>query len=155
MSIFEDEQKQERDRKGEERRFWTKLVIAAGLITCGFIVAAMAGCPVYNVWQQKLTGQAELSRAEGNRQIKIQEARAAEESAKHWAQAEIIRAGGVAQANKIIGSSLKDNEAYLRWLWIEGTKATKEKQLIYVPTEANLPILEANRFREKVPAKQP
>ena len=71
---------------------------------------------------------------------------ATQESAKHLAQAEIIRAEGVAKSNEIIGSSLKQNEAYLRYLWINGLQHSSS-QVVYVPTEANLPILEANRFK--------
>jgi regulator of protease activity HflC (stomatin/prohibitin superfamily) len=109
------------------------------------IVGLLGGCPLYNVWQKGLSGEAELRQAEWNRQIKIREAQAAEESAKHLATAEVERAKGVAQANQIIGTSLKDNEAYLRWLWIEGTKENQGKTVVYIPTEANLPILEAGR----------
>ena len=99
---------------------------------------------VYDVWAERKAGEAELARAESNRQIKTLEARAAMESAKHLADAEVIRAQGVAQANKIIGDSLKGNESYLRYLWIHGLQDGKN-QVIYVPTEANLPILEAGK----------
>lgn len=97
---------------------------------------------VYNVWAQGKEGEAELAKAESNRQIKTLEAKAALESSKHLADAEIIRARGVAEANKIIGDSLKGNESYLRYLWIQGLQ-TNQMQVVYVPTEANLPILEA------------
>ena len=60
------------------------------------------------------------------------------------ADAEIARAVGVAKANKIIGDSLKDNEQYLRYLWIDSLQQT-QNQIIYVPTEAGLPILEAGK----------
>lgn len=102
--------------------------------------------PYLGIWQQSMIGKAELARAESNRQIATCEAYAKMESAKALAQAEIIRAKGVAEANKIIGDSLSDNEAYLRYLWIQGLQ-TNEMQVVYVPTEANLPILEANRIR--------
>ena len=108
------------------------------------ILSMMWGCPQYCVWQKELSGKAELKRAEWNRKIAIEEAQAKMESAKHLANAEIERAKGVAQANKIIGSSLKNNEAYLRYLWIQGLNDGKS-ETIYVPTEANLPILEAMR----------
>jgi hypothetical protein len=119
-----------------------------GLVLIVVIAAGMGGCPLYNVWNQGLVGQAELRRAERNRQIKIQEAKAGQESAVHWAQAEIERAKGVAQANQIIGESLHNNEAYLRYLWIHALSEGKN-EVIYVPTEANLPILEANRFGQR------
>ncbi len=97
---------------------------------------------VYGVWSEGKRGEAELSHAEYNRKIATLEAKAKEESAHHLAASEIIRAEGVAKANLIIGESLKGNEAYLRYLWIDGLQSTKG-QVIYVPTEANLPLLEA------------
>lgn len=105
-----------------------------------------AGTRIYDVWAQGKEGEAELAKAESNRQIKTLEARAFEESAKYLAQAEVIRAKGVAEANKIIGDSLKENEGYLRYLWITSLEC-KNKEVIYVPTEANLPILEAGRIK--------
>ena len=73
--------------------------------------------PKINIWQQGMRGQAELAHAEYNRQIAICEAMAKKESAKALADAEVIRAEGVAKANKIIGESLNENESYLRYLW--------------------------------------
>lgn len=98
----------------------------------------------YSIWYQRQAGLAELARAEGNRAIAVCEAEAAKESAKCFAEAEVIRARGVAEANKIIGDSLKGNESYLRYRWIEGLQ-TNQMQTIYVPTEAGLPILEAGK----------
>lgn len=103
--------------------------------------------PHIHVWQERMNGQAELARAESNRQIATCEAIAKKESAKALADAEVIRAEGVAKANKIIGDSLEGNEGYLRYLWIQGLQ-TNQMQVVYVPTEANLPILEAYRMRD-------
>lgn len=102
------------------------------------------GCPRYHVYEQTLEGEAELARATYNRQIKVREGEAQRESAVQLAQAEVERAKGVAQANKIIGDSLKGNESYLRYLWIHSLQETNDK-IIYVPTEAGLPLLEAGR----------
>jgi hypothetical protein len=98
----------------------------------------------YHVWSETKVGEAELARAESNRQIKVYEAKAFEESAKHLASAEIIRSQGVARANEIIGESLRNNEVYLKYRWIEGLQ-TNQMQVVYVPTECNLPILEAGK----------
>jgi len=118
------------------------------VIATGWGVFALSR--VYSVWAQGKEGQAELSKAQWNRQIAVQEAKAKEESSILLAQAEVERAKGVAQANKIIGDSLKNNEAYLRYLWITDVAGTNVgKSVVYVPTEANLPILEANRFTTK------
>ena len=124
--------------------------IFGGVFTLFIIIATIwgfcAGGRVYDVWAQGKAGQAELARAESNRQIKTLEAKAIEESAKHMAQSEITRAYGVAEANKIIGDSLKGNESYLRYLWITSLES-KSKEIIYIPTEAQLPILEAGRLK--------
>ena len=108
----------------------------------------MYGCPKYNVWEQGLAGQAELKRAEQNRQIAIQEAQAMKDSAGFKAEAEVIRAHGVAKANNIIGDSLKGNEAYLRYLFIDMLAETggDGRETIYIPTEAGMPLLEAARL---------
>jgi len=117
------------------------------LIGSMLLFLGMWGCPRYNVWQQGLQGQAELERAKQNRQIEIARAEASRDAAKSLAEAEIERARGVAEANKIIGESLRGNEAYLRYLWIDCMKTEEGQppQVIYVPTEAGMPILEAGR----------
>ncbi len=115
-----------------------------------------SGCgvyPPYYAWQQEWEGKAELAKADYSKQIAVQEAKAKEEAAGHLAQAEIKRAEGVAQANKIIGTSLRDNEAYLRWLYIEAMREKTGQEVIYIPTEAGLPILEAGRRSFNGPAK--
>lgn len=110
-----------------------------------FIVLSMAGCPYYRVWDQQQTGKAALARAVQDRQISIEDARAKKEAAKMLADAEVERAKGVAEANRIIGNSLKGNDSYLHYLWLDSLKDTKN-QVIYVPTEANMPIMEAGRM---------
>lgn len=125
-----------------------KITISIGIGLIPIIISIsliMFGIPQYRVWQQNKEGEAELARAEQNRQIAIQEAKAKEESAKSLANAEIIRAQGVAEANKIIGDSLQNNDAYIHYLWIEALKESKG-EVIYVPTEAGIPITESNRF---------
>ena len=112
------------------------------------IVLVMVGCPLYGVWQKGLDGKAKLKKANWDRQIAIREAKAKMESAKYLRAAEVERARGVAEANKIIGDSLKSNSEYLHYLWIKGLN-DGTSEVIYVPTEANLPILEAGRKFKK------
>jgi len=115
------------------------------LSTIGLIIGVagtMAILPVYSVWQQEMSGKAEFAKAEQNRKIKVQEAKAMKESAEYYAQAEIIRAKGVAEANKIIGSGLKGNDEYLRYLWIQAMGEKKDKATFYIPTgQDGLPIM--------------
>ncbi len=115
------------------------------VIIAGFVTLLMWGIPTYCVWQKGLKGQAELKQAEWNRKITIREAEAKKEAATALATAEVERAKGVALANKIIGDSLQGNDAYLRYLWIQGLQ-DGSSEVIYVPTEAQLPILEAGRM---------
>ena len=125
------------------------LAFAATPISC----LAAFGCPYYTVFQQGMSGQAKLKESESSRQVLIQEAKAKHESAKELAQAEVERAKGVAEANKIIGEGLKGNHEYLMYLWIHAM-SEQGHQIIYIPTEAGLPILEAGRFEMPIGRKK-
>lgn len=113
------------------------VLIAGGMFGLGYLYKN------YQVWSQEMTGRALLAEAEWTKRIAVEEAKARLESAVLDSQAEIERAKGVAEANKIVGEGLKGNEEYLRYLWID--KIQSNGQVIYVPTEAGLPILEAGK----------
>lgn len=119
-------------------------VFLLGIIVIILITGAALSWPIYNVWKQEKAGEASLREAEWSKKIAIEEAKAEKESAILKASAEVERAKGVAEANEIIGNSLKDNDAYLRYLWINGLH-DGSSEVIYIPTEANLPLLEATR----------
>lgn len=126
--------------------------VAIFLLLWAFVIClvlfGIGGCmwvwPKYNVYAKEMSGKAVLVEAESSRQVAVLEAQATRDSAKYKADAEVERAKGVAQANEIIGNSLKGNSEYLRYLYIDTLHNTKN-QIIYVPTEAGLPILEASR----------
>ena len=107
------------------------------------IVGAFIAVPYYNVWQQEMSGKAEFAKAEQNRKIKIEEAKANLEAEKLNAQAEVERAKGAAEAIKIENGSI--TPAYIQYLWVRQQSSLNDKTVIYIPTEANLPLLEANR----------
>lgn len=150
ISFFAAKEANKRE-KGNASMFIKRGICCAifSTMTAAIILFAM---PQYYVWQQNKAGEAELARAEQNRQIAIQEARAKEESAKSLANAEVIRAEGVAKANKIIGDSLQNNEAYIHYLWIEALRESNN-EVIYIPTEAGIPITESARFKKHEEAK--
>lgn len=104
-----------------------------GTAVAVLVVSLFVLFPRWNVYRQELRGKAALREAEYTRQIAVLDA-----------QAEVERARGVAEANRIIGDSLKDNEGYLRYLWVQGLH-DGSSEVIYVPTESNLPILEAGK----------
>lgn len=109
-----------------------------------FLVIAMAFIrPWYNVWSQEMEGKAEFAKAEQNRKIKIEEARANLEAEKLNAQAEIERAKGAAEAIRIENGSI--TPTYIQYLWVRQQSDLSNKTVIYVPTETNLPILESTR----------
>ena len=120
------------------------LIFLACFLLLGGIGGCMWGYPAYRVYQQRKEGEAQLAHAQSSKEVAVAEAKAKMESASLLAEAEVARAKGVAEANKIIGASLKDNDAYLRYLWINGLESNNPT-VIYIPTEAGLPILEAGR----------
>ena len=122
-------------------------VIKSGLWAVGgiiFLFVAMAFIrPWYNVWSQEMEGKAEFAKAEQNRKIKIEEAKANLEAEKLNAQAEIERAKGAAEAIRIENGSI--TPTYIQYLWVRQQGDLNNKTVIYVPTETNLPILESTR----------
>ncbi len=109
-----------------------------------FIIAMAFIRPWYNVWSQEMEGKAEFAKAEQNRKIKIEEAKANLEAEKLNAQAEIERAKGAAEAIRIENGSI--TPTYIQYLWVRQQSDLNNKTVIYVPTETNLPILEATRM---------
>ena len=104
------------------------------------------GWPKYRIYQQTLRGEATLREAEWDKKVRIEEARAKKEAAILEKEAEVIRAEGVRKANEIIAGGLGGHEGYLRYLWIQGLQ-DGSSEVIYIPTEAGLPILEARDNR--------
>ncbi len=115
-----------------------------GICALIVLIAALAFIlPWYNVWSQEMEGKAEFAKAEQNRKIKIEEARANLEAEKLNAQAEIERAKGAAEAIRIENGSI--TPTYIQYLWVRQQADLNNKTVIYVPTETNLPILESTR----------
>lgn len=115
------------------------LVVLVILVVVGFLF----GYPKYKVWKAEQNGKAQFAEAEQNRRIKIEEAKANLEAEKLNAQAEIERAKGAAEAIRIENGSITPE--YIQYLWVRQQTNLGDKTVIYIPTEANLPILEANR----------
>lgn len=118
-----------------------RIILAIVLALIAIVLINMAVMPNYRIYKQNKQGEANLRQQEWEKKIAVEEARAVLESSSLKAQAEVERAKGVAEANAIIADSLKGNEAYLKYLWID--KMSDNPNVIYVPTEASLPILEA------------
>lgn len=120
-----------------------KDIIISLFVVLAVIFGFMFGYPKYKVWKAEQNGKAQFAEAEQNRRIKIEEAKANLEAEKLNAQAEIERAKGAAEAIKIENGSITPE--YIQYLWVRQQGSLSDKTVIYIPTEANLPILEANR----------
>lgn len=89
-------------------------------------------------------GEASLARAQNEQRVQVAQAEGRLRAATLNKDAEIIDAEAVSKSVEIIGKALHDNSGYLQWQWIHMMKDNRNS-VIYVPTEASLPILEAGR----------
>lgn len=129
------------------QRNYLSMALGFGALILVLLGGGLGSCAAYNsirVWNATTAGEAELAQATQNRKIAVLEAQAKLDSAKLFAAAEVERAKGVAAANKIVADGLGGPEGYLRYLYIQNLEQSKG-QIIYVPTEAGLPILEAGK----------
>ena len=133
----------------KSRRGTSEIGIIFGIVSAIalVVVVLMFALPKYKVWTSELEGRAEFVRAEQNRQIKIEEAKANLEAEKLNAQAEVERAKGAAAAIEIENGKL--TETYIRYLWVRQQNDLNDKTIIYIPTEGGLPILESTRHLAK------
>lgn len=110
-------------------------------IICGSISALLLCVTLIAGWMA-LAPEYRLYRANIEKRIIVTQAKAEADASVEEARGEINRAKGTAQANKIVANSI--TEPYLRYLYVNNLKYTKN-QVIYLPTEAGMPILEAGR----------
>ncbi len=122
---------------------WAGLIFV--LVVIGMIWAMVWGYQTFRVYSAGQAGKAELAQAEYNRQIIVRQAQAKLDAASLEAQAAVAHAKGVKESNEIIANGLGGAEGYLRFLYIQMLSDQQDKQIIYLPTEAGLPILEAGK----------
>lgn len=123
-------------------------VLALVLGAVAVIAIALIGLPTYNVYRKQMAGKAAYEQAVQDRRIRVLEAQAALDSARLTAQAEVARARGTNESNRIMSESLGGPDNYLRWAYIhmlQETAGQGDRQIIYIPTEAGMPILEAGQ----------
>lgn len=130
-----------------EKRNAGKVIIGALFFILLFVALLMFGLPRYNVWQQEMAGKAEMAKAEQNRRILVEEAKAKLEAEKLNAQAEIERAKGMAEAMRVENGTL--SETYNQYLFIRTLEKLADKgdlpQIIYVPSNGLLPVMDVNK----------
>ena len=103
--------------------------------------------PVWHVWKSQKSGEADLAEATYEQKIQVAQADGRLSAALKNKQAAIIEAEAVAAQINTIGEGLQRHDLYLRWQWVKMMEESGAyRETIYVPTEANLPILEAGRI---------
>lgn len=114
--------------------------IIAGVLTISLFFGVMVGYRHYNVWSMEMQGKAKLAEATQSRQIQIEQARGEKEAA-------VLRAEAIA----IVGKAAKDFPEYRVQEFIgafgEALREGQINQIMYIPTEANIPIMEASRLK--------
>lgn len=119
--------------------FWVKRFM---LILVAFVIVLLVGVPPYLVWSSEMAGKAKLAEAEHTRKVQIEQARGEQESAQ-------MRANAIA----IVGKAAKEYPEYRQQEFIgafaEALKEGNISQIMYIPTEANIPITEAGRLINK------
>lgn len=133
------------DKRALDERIFLVVKILGG---CALAVAAvMAGCPQYKVYSAKLAGEAVLAHSVAAREVQVSQARGEMEAAS-------LRA----KAIQIVGQAAKDFPEYRKQEFIgafaEALKEGKINQIIYVPTEANIPIMESARVTKSQQVKE-
>lgn len=123
------------------------IIVAAVLIVIYGVVWATVIYPIWRVWAQRKEGEADLEQAHKEQQIQVARAQGRLDAANLNKQAAIVEAQAVSAQIKEIGEQLTSHGLYLRWQWIKMMEERPKNSVIYVPTEANLPILEASRLR--------
>jgi regulator of protease activity HflC (stomatin/prohibitin superfamily) len=121
------------------------------VIILSLIVMALLWTPLVGPWAAERRGMAELRQAQQNRQILVEQAEAQQQVSIIRAQAEKEASELRAEAIAIIGEAAQRYPEYRQQEFIGAFAVALEEgsisQIIYVPTEANIPILEAGSGR--------
>ncbi len=127
---------------------WAPILWTVGSIVFLSLLWGIVLGPLWRVWASHQHGLADLAAARNEQQIQIAYAQSRLDAAKLNKDAAIIEAEAVAAQIETIGNQLTSHDLYLKWQWIKMMEENETDKVIYVPTEANIPILEALRLKE-------
>lgn len=119
-----------------------KILAGGFLLVIGVVLLWKAVSPQLNLYRANTEKQAVIAEQKAKSEAAEFAALSAVTQAQAKADAEVIRAKGLAAAQAIISETL--TEDYIRYLYIQAIEGNAN-QIIYIPTEAGLPILEAGR----------
>lgn len=119
----------------DDAKFGVGIVVLVAVVLVG-CASLFWFIPMYRVWTAGMHGKAVLRQAEAEKQVMVEQARAEMEAAQ-------LRAEAIA----IVGKASKEYPEYRTQEFIgafaEAMQNGKIEKIIYVPTEANIPIVEA------------
>lgn len=124
------------------------IIFLVVIVVIAMIVWSLWGYPIWRVWEQQKQGEADLQQAHKEQQIQVSKAQGRLDSAELNKKSAIIEAEAVSLQIERIGKQLTEHDLYLKWQWIKMMEERPEASTIYIPTEANMPILEANRIKK-------
>lgn len=127
--------------KNQRGEIGTGTVVMLLIVVCVLaIFGGMFAYPQYRVWQQGMEGQSRLARAQQERQILVTQAQAEKDAAR-------LRA----EAIEIMGRAAQQFPEYRQQEFMasfgEALREGNISQIVYVPTEANIPVMEAGSQR--------
>lgn len=120
------------------------VIIVIAIFAIGLMLWGIVFEPRWNVWNSRKKGEAQYQHSLNEQKIQIAEAQSRLAAAEINKQAAVIEAEAVSAQVQSIGAQLTQHNLYLQWQWIKMME-DRGGDTIYVPTEAGLPILEANR----------
>lgn len=116
----------------------TAIILITGTVLTLILFLSAIAFRHYNVWSMEMQGKAKLAEATQSRQIQIEQAKAELEASKMRAQ-----------AIQIMGEAAQKYPEYRQQEFMasfgEALREGKMSQIIYVPTEANIPLMEAGK----------
>ena len=116
------------------------ITIISSIVLLIIIPILLFGGPIYKVWQQEKSGQAKLAKASQERQILVEQAKAEDEAADY-----------VVNAIRKVGAAAKEFPEYRQQVFMQAYAEALQNEsiskIIYVATEAGIPIIEANRLK--------
>lgn len=143
---YELERLRNKARDYDDITSWIKKVTTALVVLIFAIVATIFAwkliTPSLNLRKANTEKQAVIKEQEARSKAAEFEAKSAVTRAQAEADARIIEATSIAEAQEIIAATLTPE--YLQWRYYE-VLATTDNQIIYVPVNGEVPVTEAGR----------
>ena len=120
---------------------WSGAILGTLTALVALIFAIVAVSTTFDVWRREKAGTARLRQAEQERRILVVQAQAEAEAA-------VLRARAIETVGAAAQRFPEYREQEFMGAFAEAIQTNRNLQLVYVPTEAAIPIVEAGRRGE-------